>query len=59
MIFSEDEIKRAAELLNAHSKVVESHWEATLVVIGDELNMTREQVEQLISTKEVEGKWNL
>jgi hypothetical protein len=49
----------AAEMLNAHSKHVEEHWATTLHVIAAELDLTDEQVQELIQTNNVKDMWNL
>jgi hypothetical protein len=58
MKFTIEQEAYAAELLNAHSKHVEKHWTTTLEVIAAELNLTDEQVQELIKTNNVRDMWN-
>lgn len=48
----------AASMLNNHSKHVEAHWTTTLNVIAAELNLTDEEVQELIQTNNVRDMWN-
>lgn len=49
----------AADLLNKHSKAVEQHWTDTLNRIAVDLDLTEEQVQELIQTNNVRDMWNL